>query len=305
MDKFVKGRVADARISATSLIFTLFGDTVSQHSGSIWLSSIIDAMALFGINERLVRTSIYRLVKDGLLESERIGRCSYYRFSDNGKHHAARAAERIYATTEPESGKVWTLAMVSQRHDSEKLVELRRGLNWLGFIQLKPGLYGHPAGDLKALKQMLSEYKLTDMVVLFNASPSDAHSQNALKDVVYDKWDLDEVALHYRDFCKVYRPFIKQVRSKKLSSRDSFMLRTMLIHEYRRVLLKDPQLPETMLPVKWEGFVAHAISKQLYTEIGVRAEGFIREEFQNALGYLPKSATRFKKRFGGLRENQG
>ena len=300
MEDFVKKRLQDARISATSLIFTIFGDTIAVHSGSVWLSSVIDVMEKFGVNERLVRTSVYRLVKDGLLESEKIGRCSYYRFSDEGKRHSTIAAERIYASVANDSAHEWTLAITHQASDAKKLDELKRGLDWLGFSQLKPSVYGHPSGDLQALEDLLAQYELTDMVVLFSASPSNNNSQNNLKQLVYDKWSLDEVTLHYKEFCQTYRSYMKKVQQKKLSPEDAFLLRTMLIHEYRRVLLRDPQLPEEMLPVKWEGFTAHQISKSIYLAITSEAEQYVREHFENAQGKLPGPSRVYQKRFGGL-----
>ena len=54
---------------AGSLITTVFGDSIAPRGGTVWLGSLIEAMADFGISERLVRTSVFRLVKDGWLQS--------------------------------------------------------------------------------------------------------------------------------------------------------------------------------------------------------------------------------------------
>ena len=84
-------------IRCTSLIVTLFGDVVSQHGGVIWLGSLVEALSLLGVYERLVRTSTFRLVQEGWLESVRSGRRSFYRFTDYGRQEYERAARRIYA----------------------------------------------------------------------------------------------------------------------------------------------------------------------------------------------------------------
>jgi phenylacetic acid degradation operon negative regulatory protein len=47
---------------ARSLLVTVFGDSVAPHGGRAWLGSLIGLLAPFGISERLVRTSVYRLV---------------------------------------------------------------------------------------------------------------------------------------------------------------------------------------------------------------------------------------------------
>ena len=68
-----------------SLITTVFGDAIAPRGGSVWLGSLISLMADFGISERLVRTSAYRLACDGWLRSDKIGRRSYYSLSKEGR----------------------------------------------------------------------------------------------------------------------------------------------------------------------------------------------------------------------------
>ena len=50
IDDFVNRRP----MRTTSLIVTFFGDVVSQHGNTVWLGSLVHAMAPLGINERLV-----------------------------------------------------------------------------------------------------------------------------------------------------------------------------------------------------------------------------------------------------------
>ena len=49
-------------LRAGSLITTVFGDAIAPRGGTVWLGSLIRALDGFGINERLVRTSVFRLV---------------------------------------------------------------------------------------------------------------------------------------------------------------------------------------------------------------------------------------------------
>ena len=76
---------------AKSLIITFFGDVVSQHGKEIWLGSAATALQGLGINDRLVRTSVFRLTKEGWLEVDREGRRSFYRFSNYGSLEYQRA----------------------------------------------------------------------------------------------------------------------------------------------------------------------------------------------------------------------
>jgi phenylacetic acid degradation operon negative regulatory protein len=102
-------------LSGTSVIITVFGDCVSQHGGSIWLGSLIRALAPLGINERLVRTSVFRLVNDGWLSARKIARRSYYSFTDSGKSQFERVARRIYQAEQQEWDNCWTLLVLCRQ----------------------------------------------------------------------------------------------------------------------------------------------------------------------------------------------
>lgn len=60
-------------IRASSLIITLYGDAIEPHGGTVWLGSLIQLLEPIGINERLIRTSIFRLTKEGWLTAEKSG----------------------------------------------------------------------------------------------------------------------------------------------------------------------------------------------------------------------------------------
>ena len=86
VEKLVTGFTSRKPMRSTSLIITVFGDVISCHGGVIWLGSLVKAMSLMGINDRLVRTSVFRLVKEDWLCAERVGRRSYYRFTAYGEN---------------------------------------------------------------------------------------------------------------------------------------------------------------------------------------------------------------------------
>ncbi len=70
LDQFLLFRMQEGNISSTTLVFTFFCDVVTQHGGEIWMGSIIRALAPLGINERLTRTSVFRLVQDSEMRLE-------------------------------------------------------------------------------------------------------------------------------------------------------------------------------------------------------------------------------------------
>ena len=54
---------------AGSLIVTIYGDAIVPRGGSLWLGSLLDMMAGFGVEPGLVRTAISRLVSRWLVRA--------------------------------------------------------------------------------------------------------------------------------------------------------------------------------------------------------------------------------------------
>ena len=79
------------------------------HGGAIWLGDLIELLAPLGINERLLRTSVFRLVAQNWLQSERHGRRSLYLISELGQRHTAHASQRIYEGAPQDWNGEWTL----------------------------------------------------------------------------------------------------------------------------------------------------------------------------------------------------
>src|SRR5699024_9261444 len=85
-----------------------------------------------------------------------------------------------------------------------------------------------------------------------------------------------------------------------LSPQDCISARILLIHEYRKILLRDPLLPDELLPGDWEGRSAKQLCRNLYRVIYSRADEHLATLLENASGPLPGPSQGFYRRFGGL-----
>ncbi len=96
--KWIQHALAEDPPRAKSLVVTIFGDAIQPHGGSIRLKGLIDLLAPFGINHRLVRTSVFRLVRDHWLHPCRHGRESSYQLTESGQRRFAPDATRRNGT---------------------------------------------------------------------------------------------------------------------------------------------------------------------------------------------------------------
>lgn len=292
-------RVSEQGISCTSMVITLFGDTVAAHGGWIWLGSVIHAMEPLGFNERLVRTAVFRLVQQGWLQVNKVGRRSYYCLTDSAKSEHEKANRRIYAANHARWDGTWTLVL--PLNVAEELKEpLRKSLLWQGYNTLLPGLLAHPSSDRRSLNETLQELNIASDVLVFSATNDEASSQLLVKKLVQERWRLEELGALYRDFLAFYRPYLGLSISSPEAAQLAFLLRTVMVHDYRRILLRDPDFPEKMLPSGWAGLEAQQLLQRLYRQWQAPSIDFIQNQLSNAQGPLPAAGEQFYQRLGGL-----
>ena len=86
-------------------------------------------------------------------------------------------------------------------------------------------------------------------------------------------------------------------RGEELSDAEAFTARILLIHHYRRVVLRDPLLPPALLPADWPGRAARALCGEIYRALLPASEQWLDHHATNENGPLPKSGAELSKRF--------
>ncbi|MFC6668776.1 phenylacetic acid degradation operon negative regulatory protein PaaX [Marinobacterium aestuariivivens] len=289
-------------IRAGSLIITIFGDAIVPRGGTVWLGSLIQVLESLGLNQRLVRTSVFRLCKEeNWLSAEQVGRRAYYSLTPQGRRRFDKAFKRVYVPVLPEWDGSWCLAVLSQL-STEKRQQVRDELQWMGFGPFSPTLMATPHCDMMELRNTLQELEVLDDTILFETRQGDPLSSKALREQCRECWSLDQISDSYRHFLDRFRPVWQELKGKAdLDPQECFIARTLLIHEYRKLLLRDPQLPVELLPPDWSGVAARQLCRNLYSLVCAPSEQYISEQMETAEGPLPEPSPSFYKRFGGLK----
>ena len=273
-------------VRAWSLIVTLYGDAIVPRGGSLWLGSLTEIMARFRIDAGHVRTAMSRLTSDGWLERERIGRNSYYRLSKRGEGSFVAATRRIYFA-EPHSfdGRL-RLALLGPGVDDRTAI--RPTLEKAGFAPLSPMAYvavADPSTDVSGL----------DGVYLLTTDAADA-----AHGIVAAAWKLEPIAAAYRTFIDRFAPVEAGLLSSQgrfVDDADALIARILLIHEFRRIVLRDPDLPAALLPAQWPGAPARALASNIYKRLVPAAERYLDASAQNDSGPIPRPESGFENRF--------
>jgi phenylacetic acid degradation operon negative regulatory protein len=279
-------------LRAGSLIVTLFGDALLPRGGAITLGSLIQLATPFGIKERLVRTAAARLAQDGWLETRRLGKRSEYRLTAGGRERFAEATQRIYGPAPAWSGR-WTL-LVLPPLAADSRATLRRELVWLGFGEISGGVYAHAEMSREGVRRALAPFAAARVSLVFEATLSGEASPAQL---VERGWNLKELAQGYRRFVARFEPALEAAGRAPVEPETGFVLRTLLIHDYRRLHLRDPLLPARLLPTDWPGFQAAALCRALYDRVFEASERYLTATGAHLEGPLPAAAASVRRRF--------
>lgn len=282
---------------AKSLLVTVWGDALAPHGGGAWLGDLIRLLAPFNINERLVRTSVFRLARDGWLEGTSHGRVSRYRLTPDGARRFDDAHRRIYERPADDWHGGWELVLADGLAATPR-VALRRELAWAGYGELAANVFLRPRDPARAMPSVLATPAVARRVVQLQAT--DLPGAPPLAAVSARAWDLDALAAGYRRFLHRFGAVIERFAADGAHDpAQCFMVRTLLIHAYRRVLLRDPLLPAALLPLDWPGAAAYALCRDFYRRTHPCAERHLAATLVHG-GPLSRANAAFYARFGGL-----
>jgi phenylacetic acid degradation operon negative regulatory protein len=283
-----------------SLIVTIFGDSIMPRGGAVALRSLITLAAPFGLKERLVRTAAARLAKDGWLDARRAGKLSEYHLSPDGRERFAEATRRIYSEPETQWSGHWTVIVLPPMRTSERR-DLREELIWRGFGELATNVFAHPEIDSRALGLRGAPAKLLSKVIVFDARLADDGSPQRLVDL---GWDLEELGLRYQRFVRRFERVLAAIQdARALEPQACFIVRTLLIHEYRRLHLRDPLLPARLLHAHWPGVQAAALCRDIYARVFASSEAHLSHAASLLDGPLPAPEASVMHRFGGIAQS--
>lgn len=300
--QWVDDLLRDRPVRANSLIITVYGDSIAPHGGSVWLGSFIRLVAPLGLNDRLVRTSVFRLSRDLWLESEHIGRRSYYGLTATGRRRFEHAHRRIYFHPKVHWEGDWQLVLAGGSDiTAAERESVRKELQWEGFGQIAPGVLAHPSADVEQLMDILGSNGVQDKVVVLRAKTLGSQPGRPLRELVRECWNLDLIAEDYKRFLDRFRPALRALKNaRELDPEQCFVVRTLLMHEFRRTLLRDPQLPGDILPADWPGDAARQLCRELYALTHMETERHLMNVLETASGRLSAPAPYFFERFDGL-----
>jgi phenylacetic acid degradation operon negative regulatory protein len=182
--------------------------------------------------------------------------------------------------------------------------DLRKELGWEGFGSIASGVFVRPARGPASdtLAEILGTLRLDRRVTVLSGRDLPGPRGRSLRAHVGDCWDLSGVAAEYRRFLARFAAVSRNFRERgNPDPEQCFIVRSLLIHAFRRVTLHDPQLPPELLPPRWPAAAAYALCRDFYRLAQRGAEQHLVATLSTDGGALRQAAPYFYRRFGGLK----
>src|SRR6266446_119070 len=269
-----------------SIVITVFGDAIVPRGGSVWLGTLQEFFRELDIDASVVRTAMSRLTADGWFERNKIGRNSFYRLVQSGRQTFDIATKHIYGPPASDWTGRFELLLIGNSGDRDVS---REALKNAGFGSPLPGVWIAPSG-VAVPEEAAGAIRL-------EVSAEDDSGRRLLS----ESWPLQRTADAYQKFMKTFEPLRGWIgRGEPLTEADAFTARILMIHHYRRVVLRDPPLPTALLPGDWPGRAARELCGEIYRGLLPASEQWLDHHASNENGPLPRPDRALARRFDGV-----
>lgn len=240
--------------SARSLLLTVLGEFALPAGVPVWTQTLLDALALVGVEEKSARQALARTAADGVIVSGRAGRRVRWSLSAEGRALLTDGAARIYghgAPRPPWDGR-WVVVLISVPESQRQLRHrLRTRLAWAGFGSPTAGTWVCPDPDrADEARTVLAEVGVGSGAFVFVGPYAGG---GPVADLVAGSWDLAGLGERYTAFVA------RAGAAAPVDDAGMLAAQIRLVDDWRRFPFLDPQLPAELLPAQWPGHEAAAL----------------------------------------------
>ncbi|WP_299586212.1 PaaX family transcriptional regulator C-terminal domain-containing protein [uncultured Tateyamaria sp.] len=217
-----------------SVLVTVFGDLAPNDLlDGPTLSAIMSAI---GIKPEATRVALHRLRSDGWIASQKRGRTSLHSLTEQGRRDSEAARPRIYGTPDQMGRGTYALIMP----------DAGTALDPALYAQIAPRVY--LAADATPLPESAMQLAPMDLPPWLGAQLEPTALRDAYKALHAVLMDVDA-----------------ELRDVQLTPLEVAVLRVMIVHAWRRLTLRHPDLPRASHSPDWRGHDCRALVTGLLT----------------------------------------
>jgi phenylacetic acid degradation operon negative regulatory protein len=248
------------------LVMTFLGAYAVPHDRVVWSGGLVELLGDFGFSTGASRVALARMVRRGGLERLRSGRLVSYRPTPRTVALLEEGDRRIFSLgREPHHAEQWTALWhaIPEERRLER-ARLARRLRFLGFGSVQDGTWISPHDREQEVVALIDELQVGDHAGVMVGRPAVGLDFRAL---VSRAWDLDALDTRYRAFIDEF-----SAPDPRADEHSAFLLRTRLVHLFRRFPALDPELPDELMHAPAHRAKAVALFDRLYAKLAPKAQ---------------------------------
>jgi phenylacetic acid degradation operon negative regulatory protein len=211
-----------------------------------------------------VRTAISRMVSQDWLEPVEIDSAPGYQLTARAQLRLDQAAARIYRTGDLAWDGQWHMRVLAPIAERSRRERVRSQLRFLGMAPISDSTWVSPRHAVE-VDQLLRDEGLA-AVTLTGARVSPLQ-------VLLDAFDVTALATDYEEWLTDAANLIASASGS--DDVAAFVVRSELLHSWRKFLFSDPGLPASLLPADWPGRRAAAFFDEHATRLLPATNRFI------------------------------
>lgn len=240
-----------------SLLVTMFGDLALAPQARLSGATVNAITAAIGIKPEATRVALHRLRKENWIESHRNGRQSRYELTKMGRTETKTAWPRVYGAAS--SDVTAYLVLNDPSTSNESLPERTNGIS----VPIGP----------KAM-------------VTANTIPTDHQlalvigATNDVPQWVSDKLCPPEVQRASAELVTRFAQLSESGALDELTLLHRTALRVVVVHEWRRLILRVPALPEHLYSDAWHGAACRTLFLKLLSRLPAPDMASLEQEIE-------------------------
>ncbi len=226
-----------------SLLVTLFGDLAQAPEAALSGATLNEIFGTIGIKPEALRVALYRLRKDGWITSTRKGRVSNYALTQWGREQCIEANPKIYGA--PPKSQAASLVITDPAESVDKKA--------LGLSHISGNLF-LSSTPLPSGPAWVFELNETDPVPAWVSERLCSSELIPASGRLLTRLELLNTAI---------------ASSPDFSPIQTAALRILVVHDWRRIALKVPSVPEFVFSKKWKGRECRQLVGQILSTLGM------------------------------------
>lgn len=251
------------KIRVWSLVITIFGDCINPRGGKIAMAELQKLICLFNIEPGALRTAMSRLAKEKWLTREKAGRNSFYKISKKGLKLFAEPTQRIYAKNgSPEEKQFFLCTKEPGNSNEQKRFE--------DFLLRTNSIALNKQVFLADSVACSDSFMKTGNIFL--AEIFDQNAPSWVRKLIFP----DKIKTSLLDFFKKFHAINVELINSEVNSQEALIARILLIHEWRRIILRIPSNPFKSEPNDWPLRDCRSLVATIYKKVAIKSEEWWR-----------------------------